>query len=136
MSHAEIWDDSALVESWNEALEEYKARNPLRSLHQLADCQIAVPQHIRSRRKSRGCIEGSRERKQRTVSQASLRWIRRLTKLFSGRAIDYEDEEVTDRLNDAHAKNSLPEEGADHGSMPHGKEHRVSRSRSKYNYQD
>ena len=24
MSHAEIWDDSALVESWNEALEEYK----------------------------------------------------------------------------------------------------------------
>jgi hypothetical protein len=24
MSHAEIWDDSALVDSWNEALEEYK----------------------------------------------------------------------------------------------------------------
>jgi hypothetical protein len=24
MSHAEIWDDSALIESWNEALEEYK----------------------------------------------------------------------------------------------------------------
>jgi hypothetical protein len=24
MSHAEIWDDSALVSSWNEALEEYK----------------------------------------------------------------------------------------------------------------
>lgn len=24
MSHAEIWDDSALVESWNEALAEYK----------------------------------------------------------------------------------------------------------------
>jgi len=24
MSHAEIWDDSALVNSWNEALEEYK----------------------------------------------------------------------------------------------------------------
>jgi len=24
MSHAEIWDDSALVDSWNDALEEYK----------------------------------------------------------------------------------------------------------------
>lgn len=24
MSHNEIWDDSALVNSWNEALEEYK----------------------------------------------------------------------------------------------------------------
>jgi hypothetical protein len=25
-SHAEIWDDSALVDSWNDALEEYKVR--------------------------------------------------------------------------------------------------------------
>jgi hypothetical protein len=24
MSHAEIWDDSALVDSWNEAVAEYK----------------------------------------------------------------------------------------------------------------
>jgi len=29
ISHAEIWDDSALVDSWNEALEEYKVRNSL-----------------------------------------------------------------------------------------------------------
>lgn len=26
LTHEEIWDDSALVNSWNEALEEYKAR--------------------------------------------------------------------------------------------------------------
>ena len=26
MSHAEIWDDSALVDSWNDALNEYKVR--------------------------------------------------------------------------------------------------------------
>lgn len=26
VSHAEMWDDSALVDSWNDALEEYKAR--------------------------------------------------------------------------------------------------------------
>jgi hypothetical protein len=25
-SHEEIWDDSALVDSWNDALEEYKVR--------------------------------------------------------------------------------------------------------------
>ena len=24
MSHSEIWDDSALVDSWNEAVKEYK----------------------------------------------------------------------------------------------------------------
>lgn len=27
ISHAEIWDDSALVDSWNDALEEYKVRS-------------------------------------------------------------------------------------------------------------
>lgn len=26
LSHDDIWDDSMLVDSWNEALEEYKAR--------------------------------------------------------------------------------------------------------------
>lgn len=27
MSHDDIWDDSALVASWNEALDEYKVRS-------------------------------------------------------------------------------------------------------------
>jgi len=27
MSHSEIWDDSLLVNSWNEALEEYKVKD-------------------------------------------------------------------------------------------------------------
>jgi hypothetical protein len=27
MTHAEMWDDSTLVDSWNEALDEYKVRN-------------------------------------------------------------------------------------------------------------
>lgn len=26
LSHEEIWDDSALVHSWNDALDEYKVR--------------------------------------------------------------------------------------------------------------
>jgi hypothetical protein len=29
MNHDEIWDDSALVDSWNEALEEYKVHSRL-----------------------------------------------------------------------------------------------------------
>ena len=29
MSHAEIWDDSALVDSWNDALEEYKVSSKI-----------------------------------------------------------------------------------------------------------
>jgi hypothetical protein len=28
LTHDEIWDDSALVDSWNEALEEYKVMLP------------------------------------------------------------------------------------------------------------
>ena len=31
LSQAEIWDDSALVDSWNEALEEYNVSNKLGS---------------------------------------------------------------------------------------------------------
>ena len=26
LTHAEIWDDSALVDAWNDALEEYQVR--------------------------------------------------------------------------------------------------------------
>lgn len=26
ITHAEMWDDSALIDSWNEALDEYKVR--------------------------------------------------------------------------------------------------------------
>ncbi|KAG7135543.1 hypothetical protein HYQ45_018895 [Verticillium longisporum] len=26
LTHEEVWDDSALIDSWNEALDEYKAR--------------------------------------------------------------------------------------------------------------
>jgi hypothetical protein len=28
LTHDEIWDDSALIESWNQALDEYKVRPP------------------------------------------------------------------------------------------------------------
>ena len=27
LSHGEIWDDSALIQSWDEALEEYRVRD-------------------------------------------------------------------------------------------------------------
>lgn len=32
LSHNEIWDDSALVRSWNDALEEYKVCNSHRHI--------------------------------------------------------------------------------------------------------
>lgn len=35
LSHNEIWDDSALVESWNEAVEEYKVRVATAALRKL-----------------------------------------------------------------------------------------------------
>ncbi|KAG5945451.1 hypothetical protein E4U53_006699, partial [Claviceps sorghi] len=28
LSHEEVWDDSALIDSWNEALAEYKLQRP------------------------------------------------------------------------------------------------------------
>jgi len=28
LTHDEIWDDSALIDSWNQALEEYKVSGP------------------------------------------------------------------------------------------------------------
>lgn len=36
LTHDEIWDDSTLVDSWNEALEEYKVRIHLRFSQRLA----------------------------------------------------------------------------------------------------
>ncbi|KAG8527976.1 uncharacterized protein KY384_006892 [Bacidia gigantensis] len=37
LSHDEIWDDSGIVESWNEALEEYKVLYMIQSLVHYAD---------------------------------------------------------------------------------------------------
>ena len=57
-------------------------------------------------------------------------------KHFSGGVMDYEDGDNDLLASDAHAKNNLPEEKVDHGSMSHGKGHRVSISRSKHSSQD
>lgn len=44
MSHNEIWDDSALVDSWNEALEEYKVRHCCHVRVQIMTfCSIIIP---------------------------------------------------------------------------------------------
>lgn len=32
LSHAEVWDDSALLQSWDDALEEYKVCHIIHSL--------------------------------------------------------------------------------------------------------
>lgn len=44
MSHNEIWDDSALVDSWNEALEEYKVRH----CYHVRSLRIDILQHYHS----------------------------------------------------------------------------------------
>ncbi|KAI9801383.1 MAG: hypothetical protein M1825_003362 [Sarcosagium campestre] len=57
MSHSEIWDDSALIESWDEALEEYKHYHSIQArgekiedvLHQAA-LQESSPQSSRGRK--------------------------------------------------------------------------------------
>lgn len=60
LTHDEIWDDSALIDSWNEALDEYKVRLScrVRQKGQPACCRLAVktnfkleiPQHPRKGR--------------------------------------------------------------------------------------
>ncbi|KFX97422.1 hypothetical protein V495_08392 [Pseudogymnoascus sp. VKM F-4514 (FW-929)] len=42
MSHNEIWDDSALVDSWNEALEEYKHYHSLHARGETVEDAIAA----------------------------------------------------------------------------------------------
>ena len=41
LSQAEIWDDSALLQSWNEALAEYKVLQTLNHTHFLAETQYS-----------------------------------------------------------------------------------------------
>jgi hypothetical protein len=41
LTHDEIWDDSALVNSWNQALDEYKVRDEMSEL--LSPPDLACP---------------------------------------------------------------------------------------------
>ena len=64
LTHEEIWDDSALIDSWNEALAEYKVRNtsflltlspllPLPRARQQVDLGLEISQHTSQRRDRR-----------------------------------------------------------------------------------
>lgn len=74
-THDQIWDDSALVDSWNSALDEYQVRpssSPLPGNHQnsMTDDDAKppeIPQHPCQRRRSRRSF-GSRARRQHQVS--------------------------------------------------------------------
>jgi len=79
-THEEIWDDSALVDSWNEALEEYKVSQ---AQFQTCDDRVLtiseIPQHPRQRRHSRRSRNCRRK-------QVRPRHIKRLSiKKFIGR---------------------------------------------------
>lgn len=74
-THDQIWDDSALVDSWNSALEEYQVRPsssppPTNHENSMTDDDAKppeIPQHPRQRRRSRGSF-GSRARRHHQVS--------------------------------------------------------------------
>ncbi|KAE8453053.1 hypothetical protein EG329_012240 [Mollisiaceae sp. DMI_Dod_QoI] len=97
-SHAEIWDDSALVDSWNDALEEYKARS----------------EH--SRRRRRRDPEEDRKVEQSKVSL--LLWDpAQGSRRFRGEEMHYEEGEVDELLvHESHAKELLSEETNRHNT--------------------
>jgi hypothetical protein len=47
-SHEEIWDDSALVDSWNDALEEYKVRESRKASKTSTEAKLTVTQKYHS----------------------------------------------------------------------------------------
>lgn len=50
LTHEEVWDDSALIDSWNEALQEYKVSVKKDTQQPAADRDlIEVSQHPRER---------------------------------------------------------------------------------------
>lgn len=64
LTHDEIWDDSALIDSWNQALEEYKVRHPSTRPNEACNSHIStefdvltphpeIPQHPRKGRLGR-----------------------------------------------------------------------------------
>ncbi len=61
LSQAEVWDDSALVQSWNDALDEYKVCDNINSsCEALLTARTALSQHTRSWGTGRRCITRSR----------------------------------------------------------------------------
>jgi hypothetical protein len=80
MSHAEIWDDSALVDSWNEALQEYKVPSLLSARFiYLADSQQKY--HSISARGERveDVLKASQEQLTEKSINPSFRWVKTLT---------------------------------------------------------
>lgn len=50
LSQAEVWDDSELLYSWNEAFEEYKVSTSVINLKTITDIGVEVPQLSSKRR--------------------------------------------------------------------------------------
>lgn len=45
LSHEDVWDDSALIKSWNEALEEYKVCRPAVSVIRISSSRSLQKYH-------------------------------------------------------------------------------------------
>ncbi|KAG6088920.1 hypothetical protein E4U15_004752 [Claviceps sp. LM218 group G6] len=48
LSHEEVWDDSALIDSWNEALAEYKESTPTKSKSLDPELEDVQPKQVES----------------------------------------------------------------------------------------
>ena len=62
LSEAEIWDDSALIQSWDNALKEYKVDKLSASHTESTKCALALSQYLcewrKGRRRTSSCGRG------------------------------------------------------------------------------
>lgn len=66
LSHEEIWDDSALVQSWDDAVEEYEVYTSIFNFHVIVfNFGIGLSQHPCARRGCRAGAEPGRGRRRR-----------------------------------------------------------------------
>lgn len=114
-SHSQIWDDSSLVDSWNEALEEYKVRTrPIEAMPELTEMQKY--HSIKARGEN---VENVLKDPGNTSNQMSVKQEDSKPDKFShwsrgGEDVHYEENEVNDHhAQDPRAKKEPAEETAD-----------------------
>jgi len=124
-SHAEIWDDSALVNSWNDAVEEYKVRGRLQGKAELTS--IKRYHSIKARGDDvEEVIKAAENPSTETFVQPPLDNAE-YSPRSRGEEMDYEEGELApdseNLIHDLPAKKSMPEKTVDHdtkSSEEHG----------------
>ncbi|KAF4628782.1 hypothetical protein G7Y89_g9375 [Cudoniella acicularis] len=106
-SHTEVWDDSVLVNSWNDALEEYKRYHS-----------------IQARGENVEKVLKAQENQGRKSVSATVKLSKQMLTYPSGEEMDYEEGELAEEAEqpsrEIHAKKNIPEETVDHDTSSHG----------------